>query len=96
MAPPRSNTHRLNLDYISQIKQLFPATRHAYEILKLERGGVDYRRFSAALQHGYLTHAEILVIEDRWEAWKKLFLADEHAVYFELPDELAPVRERMP
>jgi hypothetical protein len=93
MAPPRTNTHRLSLDLISQIKQLFPSPQHSYILLKLRKGGLELRRYITALGFGHLSHKEILLIEARWDAWKKHYLVDPKAEYFDLPDGLIPDQE---
>lgn len=90
MAPERTNTHRVSLDYIAQLKNLLPNTRHAYAVLKVERLGVPYRRFSAALQYNFVSQREAQAVEAAWEAWKHHFLADVKTHYFDLPDEKVP------
>lgn len=94
MAPERTNTHRLNLDYISQLKQLWSTTRHAYDILNLSGTGVSYRRFSAAMSYNFVTHDEVMTIEHHWESWKGNFLADAKTVYFTLPESLVRKSDR--
>lgn len=90
MAPERRNTARVNLDYLAQIKHLSPALKHAYFLLRLDKTGLPYRRFSSAMQHNFVLPDEADKIERAWEAWKRHFLADEKTHYFQLPDELVP------
>lgn len=85
MAPERTNTHRVSLDVINQIKNLWPVARHSYKMLRYEENQLDFRRYTMALGFHFVTHEEVMLIERNWEAWKHHFLADPTTAYFELP-----------
>lgn len=90
MAPERKNTAKLSLDSIAGIKGLFGTSIQAHAVLRLQHMGVPFRRFTLAMQHAWITQAEVSTIETLWTRWKLHFLHPEHAELtdFSLPDDL--------